>query len=163
LIFLTFIVVFASFEIGMVYATRAAIEKGDEHLLPLFGVVSALLISLGLIPQFVEIYRIKEVRGISLLFMACDIGGGVFSLLSLAFKTQFDGLAAGSYIAVIVLDGAIVLLSFILNPRAQRRRDAEVEATNAPSIVEERSGNLTLAEPRRSGVDTKDADLSRIL
>jgi PQ loop repeat len=53
-------------------------------------------------PQFIEIYRLREVRGVSFLFMAFDIGGGGFSLLSLIFKTQFDGLAAGSYIAVIV-------------------------------------------------------------
>lgn len=56
----------------------------------------------GSSPQFIEIYRHKEVRGISLLFMAVDIGGGIFSVLSLLFKTEFDGLAAASYIAVIV-------------------------------------------------------------
>jgi uncharacterized protein with PQ loop repeat len=53
-------------------------------------------------PQFVEIYKLKEVRGISLLFMAVDIAGGVFSLLSLAFKEHMDYIAAISYLGVIV-------------------------------------------------------------
>jgi hypothetical protein len=34
--------------------------------------------------------------------MSLDICGGLFSLLSLLFKAQFDWLAAVSYIAVIV-------------------------------------------------------------
>ena len=40
--------------------------------------------------------------GISMLFMAVDMGGGVFSILSLAFKEKFDGLAASTYICVLV-------------------------------------------------------------
>lgn len=55
-------------------------------------------------PQFIEIYRLKEVRGISLVFMAVDISGGIFSLLSLAFKKHMDYVAAVTYLGVIVGD-----------------------------------------------------------
>ena len=34
-------------------------------------------------------------------FMAVDISGGVFSILSLAFKKEFDALASISYVVVI--------------------------------------------------------------
>ena len=34
-------------------------------------------------------------------FMAVDIGGGVFSILSLAFKETFDGIASVTYTVVI--------------------------------------------------------------
>jgi hypothetical protein len=37
-----------------------------------------------------EIYRLKEVIGISLVFMAVDIGGGLFSFLSLFFRSDLD-------------------------------------------------------------------------
>ena len=41
-------------------------------------------------PQYWEIYRLKQVVGISLIFMAVDIAGGLFSLLSLIFREDFD-------------------------------------------------------------------------
>lgn len=41
-------------------------------------------------PQYWEIYKLKEVVGVSLLFMAVDIAGGVFSLLSLFFREDLD-------------------------------------------------------------------------
>jgi len=34
-------------------------------------------------------------------FMAVDIGGGVFSILSLAFKEEFDVFASITYLVVI--------------------------------------------------------------
>lgn len=43
-------------------------------------------------------------RGISLIFMAVDISGGIFSVLSLAFKEHMDYVAAVSYLGVIVGD-----------------------------------------------------------
>ncbi len=58
------------------------------------GIVGAVLIVVGLVPQYYEIWKWKEVKGISLLFLAIDCAGGVFSLLSLVFKESFDGIAA---------------------------------------------------------------------
>ena len=53
-------------------------------------------------PQYYEIYVHKEVVGISLVFMAVDCLGGVFSTLSLVFKEEFDVIAGISYINVVV-------------------------------------------------------------
>jgi hypothetical protein len=52
-------------------------------------------------PQYWEIYKRKEVIGLSMVFMAVDIGGGVFSILSLAFKEKFDVFASIVYVVVI--------------------------------------------------------------
>ena len=52
-------------------------------------------------PQYWEIYKRKEVIGLSMLFMATDISGGVFSILSLAFKEHFDVFASIVYAVVI--------------------------------------------------------------
>lgn len=41
-------------------------------------------------PQYWEIYKYREVIGISILFMAIDILGGVFSFLSLLFRKDLD-------------------------------------------------------------------------
>jgi hypothetical protein len=54
-------------------------------------IVSELLESTADVrPQYWEIYRLKEVIGISLVFMAVDIGGGLFSFLSLFFRAKLD-------------------------------------------------------------------------
>lgn len=53
-------------------------------------------------PQYYEIYRHKEVIGISTTFMLIDCLGGVFSDLSLAFKDKFDVVAATTYSVVVV-------------------------------------------------------------
>ena len=60
-------------------------------------------------PQYWEIYRRKEVVGISMTFMAVDIGGGVFSILSLAFKDKFDAIASITYIVVIASHPSFIL------------------------------------------------------
>ena len=52
-------------------------------------------------PQYWEIYKRKEVIGLSMTFMAVDISGGVFSILSLAFKEEFDVFASITYAVVI--------------------------------------------------------------
>jgi len=68
-------------------------------------------------PQFYEIHKHRAVLGISLLFMAIDLLGGVFSILSLVFKRQVDVLAAVAYSLVVVrpyrLNPAFLLLMSI--------------------------------------------------
>lgn len=53
-------------------------------------------------PQYLEIYKYKEVIGISTLFMTVDLLGGVFNVLSLVLKGQFDVLAGTTYALVVV-------------------------------------------------------------
>lgn len=49
-------------------------------------------------PQYWEIYKYREVIGISLLFMVVDILGGVFSFLSLFFRNDLDIAAFVSFL-----------------------------------------------------------------
>ncbi|CAE6466749.1 unnamed protein product [Rhizoctonia solani] len=120
-------------------------RAGDEWPTRVMGIMSALLISLGLLPQYWEIWKRKEVVGISMLFMSVDMLGGVFSVLSLVFQAQFDAIAAVSYVLVVVLDGIVVLAAFILNPIARRRREREV--TGASGTV----GDLETGRPLHEG------------
>ncbi|KAF9780298.1 PQ loop repeat-domain-containing protein [Thelephora terrestris] len=118
--FSIFIVLMAGFEVGMVYAVRPPAQRGDAAPLRFFSIASAVTIALGLLPQYWEIYKRKEVIGISMTFMAVDISGGVFSILSLAFKEKFDVFASSTY--AVVMDTAIVIAAIILNPIARRKR-----------------------------------------
>ncbi|KAG9018699.1 hypothetical protein FRB90_010467 [Tulasnella sp. 427] len=125
--YLSFMSLFAGIQVGLVFAFRAS---PNERALQAFGILSAVIISLGLVPQYVEIWKRKELMrgptGISMLFMAVDMGGGLFSCLSLVFKPKFDGVAAATYLAVVILDGVIVIAALILNPRAKKRRERQV-------------------------------------
>ena len=53
-------------------------------------------------PQYVEIKKYGEVKGISIPFITIDLLGGVFSDLSLVFKEKFDVLASITYSLVVV-------------------------------------------------------------
>jgi hypothetical protein len=97
-----------------------------------------------------------------------DMSGGIFCTLSLIFKEEFDIVAGVSsfphlylvwnrpadrpypssffsrhqvnYIGIIVLDGLILILACILNPRANRRRKREAlesSSADAPESLDE--------------------------
>lgn len=85
-----FTVIMASFEVGMVWAIRvsqspysrslmgiadglsrcvlriaqAGLDRGVDWPVTLFGSISAALLAGALIPQYLEIYRLKEVKGL---------------------------------------------------------------------------------------------------
>ncbi|KAF8909329.1 hypothetical protein CPB84DRAFT_1631692, partial [Gymnopilus junonius] len=121
----TAMVVSGILEFVLIIAVRFSHGRSRQMATQFFGVFASVLVSAGLFPQYWEIYKYKEVIGISLVFMSVDLLGGVFSLLSLVFKTEFDVIAAVTYSTVIVLDGVVVVAALILNPMARRRRRKE--------------------------------------
>ncbi|GJE91235.1 PQ-loop repeat-containing protein [Phanerochaete sordida] len=118
----------AGFEVGMVYAVRPSFRAGNLRGTQFFGIMASTIISLGLFPQYYEIYKYREVIGISIPFIAIDLLGGVFSDLSLVFKSKFDVIAGVAYSLVVVLDGVVIVLALILNPLARKRRRREAAA-----------------------------------
>ncbi|KAI0675689.1 PQ loop repeat-domain-containing protein, partial [Trametes maxima] len=120
--FVAAVAIFGGFEAGMIFAIFPSFRAGKTAPVRFFGIFSTVLISGALLPQFYEIYRYKEVVGISLLFMSVDLLGGIFNDLSLAFKADFDIVAGVTYSMVILLDGIVILLALTLNPLARRRR-----------------------------------------
>ncbi|KAG6855675.1 hypothetical protein H0H87_012250 [Tephrocybe sp. NHM501043] len=100
----------------------------NERAIQFFGVLSSILIAAGLIPQYHEIIKRKEVVGISIPFITIDWLGGIFSFTSLLFRPQFDAFAGVPYALVIVMDGFIILAALILNPLARKGNEAEERA-----------------------------------
>lgn len=62
-------------------------------------------------PQYYQIWKHKEVTGLSLPFMFTDMMGGVFNDLSLVFKEKFDVLASVSYSIIVVCQPILLELS----------------------------------------------------
>jgi len=153
-------VVEGGLEAGFYFAVHPSMNK---RAIQFFGVLTSLLIAFGLLPQYWEIYQRKEVVGISLPFIIVDLLGGVFSLLSLVFRPEFDVLAGVAYSLVVVMDGLVVLAAVILNPIARRRRLREANETDAestrPRMTESRTltQNSTLSSSATLTTDCKPA------
>jgi len=126
-IFFAALLIVASFEVGMVFATRPALKAGNLKPIHFFGIFSSILLSAGLFPQYYEIYKHGEVIGISMMFMFIDWFGGVTSTISLGFKETFDIIAGIAYGLIVLLDGFVLLAYLILNPIARKRRRAQQE------------------------------------
>jgi len=137
--------ILGGFEAGMVFALKSS-STVNQRALQFFGILSSVIISSALFPQYYEIWKHGEVIGISITFMAIDLLGGVFSDLSLIFKADFDIIAAVTYTLVVVLDAIVIIAAVILNPRANRRRkrtaqlavagaDTETSEAGTPSRV----------------------------
>lgn len=81
-----------------------------------WGILSDIFLVLGFVPQFYEIYKVKKVHALSYMFLfmvSCDVAptnrdialtccdqdslGAVFSILSLAFKSNLDVIAFIGY------------------------------------------------------------------
>lgn len=120
---------------------RAAQADDSGKAAQAWGLLSAILIVVGLLPQYYEVYKMRAVVGISYLFLLVDMSGGAFSILSLIWtEGQFDAVASASYAAVIVLEAGgwsplgrekrltllalsgLFLLVPILNPSYHRRQ-----------------------------------------
>ncbi|GAA5903048.1 hypothetical protein JCM6882_009678 [Rhodosporidiobolus microsporus] len=156
--FATYAVICAGFEAGLVFALRAAEHKGIKGATMLFGILSDVLLGAGFFPQLYEIYKLKEVVGVSYLFLFMDSLGAVFSIMSLAFKSSesIDVIALCGYVVVIFFEVLVGILAFVLNPRAKARRTASGEETGTETKAALRTdtmGTTTAASYAGTEVD----------
>ncbi|CAO3572809.1 unnamed protein product [Mortierella alpina] len=118
-------VAMAGIEVAAVYGTRAGKDHQVKGTVEAAGIIPILLLALGFMPQYADIYKDRSVVGVSMAFIAADALGAVFSLISLAFRTEFDLLATLNYVVVLVCDLLVVALFVYynkLNPSLARER-----------------------------------------
>ncbi|KTW28162.1 hypothetical protein T552_02021 [Pneumocystis carinii B80] len=99
-------------EAGFVFLARLFIRRNIEWPIITIGVISSIFICIGLFPPYYDIYIHKCVRGISFIFLLIDMGGALFSFLSLLFEPKFDILAAISYSSVFFLEIGIIMFDY---------------------------------------------------
>ncbi|KAK4173027.1 hypothetical protein QBC36DRAFT_360974 [Triangularia setosa] len=96
-------------EAGLIFALRSrrnasdAGENNGHWSMTLMAVLSALLLALGVLRHYVDIWRHQTVRGISFLFVGIDALGDVFSLVSIIFQPRLDILGMVIYGTELVL------------------------------------------------------------
>ncbi|KAJ3722175.1 PQ loop repeat-domain-containing protein [Lentinula guzmanii] len=161
LLFFCGCVILGGFEVGTIYALRPSFNRGDRsgtEGTEFFGIMSTVLIAISFIPQYYEIYKRREVIGISIWFMTVDLLGKccVFSDLSLVFKSGvFDIVPAVTYSLVVVMDGAVILAAWILNPRARRLRLQRQEPEVSESSINRSTTGMVQTERVPAPIDSE--------
>ncbi|RIB00424.1 hypothetical protein C2G38_2129918 [Gigaspora rosea] len=115
-IYISFCIIWAVIQTACVFGIWIADEKNIKWPKEVTGIIAPIFIFIGYVPQIYEIIRKKVVRGISLIFLAVDFSGGIFSTLSLVFRPPpFDGFAAACYIVIFMMDLIIIVLYYYFN------------------------------------------------
>ncbi|BGP25596.1 cystinosin/ERS1p repeat protein [Rhodotorula toruloides] len=139
----------AGIETALIFGTKALQDRGNNKMNQALGIIAAVFIIAGLLPQYWEVYKYRAVIGISLVFLLVDLLGGVFSFLSLIWTPPpFDVLACVSYSGVVALEVGIFVLAAILNPGYWRRKREEEERRK----LEEGTATLPSVECEGEGV-----------
>ncbi|KAG2181703.1 hypothetical protein INT44_008518, partial [Umbelopsis vinacea] len=124
-------VISGAIEYGLVTAFRVAQDRQVDWVHWFFGVIPVVLIVVGFLPQYWDIFVDKRVHGVSHVFLAMDF---------LAFRDTFDTLDAVNYVAVAVLDLGIFSLYYIFEwyhkRKGRKASDVDVEKGTDSTVVD---------------------------
>lgn len=90
-------------EIGLVFAVRAGKAQAIEWPTKLMAALAALFLALGVLEQYLAIWKNRSVDGISFLFCGIDALGDITSIVSVCFEPTRSILALVMYGVELVL------------------------------------------------------------
>ncbi|KAK0946932.1 hypothetical protein LTR29_001514 [Friedmanniomyces endolithicus] len=82
--------VMGGIEAGLVFALRVGIRHGIDWPPTLMAVLAALFLALGVLEQYVAIYKHRSVEGISFLFCGIDALGDLTSTIAVVFEPKIS-------------------------------------------------------------------------
>ncbi|CCG82929.1 Uncharacterized protein C2E12.03c [Taphrina deformans PYCC 5710] len=150
-------ILLAGLEVAGIELLRLGIRNGVRWPITLIGVISAVLINIGLVPQYWEIYKRNAVIGVSYAFLSIDCAGAVFSFISLPFD-EWDILAAISYGLLIVEEVGIFVLGVAFWTRDRKKNSRVTEKGDGTTqdeitVVEEDTHARHSSHEKRQGKD----------
>ncbi|KAI9599383.1 hypothetical protein BDF19DRAFT_4271 [Syncephalis fuscata] len=74
-------------QVGSIYGTIEADRQGLTGVVAFMGILPAVLIDIGFLPQYWEVWVTKSASGISYGFLVMDTLGSIFAILAL-FSTN---------------------------------------------------------------------------
>ena len=90
-------------EVGLFFALRLARRRDIEWPLMLMAILAAVLLCIGVLRYYWEIFKSRSVTGISFTFVAIDAGGDLVSILALLFAPRIDILGMVVYSSELAL------------------------------------------------------------
>lgn len=138
-----------STEALFILTLRIPYDKGVTWPALLIGVIAAILLVLGLIPPYFELWkRDGRVVGFSWVFLSIDCLGAFFSVLALAAQSSFDILGGILYIGCIVLEVGIFASHIIWRIRHRKLLRAAKEAgKTVDEMLESMEGERSTNSP----------------
>lgn len=122
----------AGIETALIFALRIGASRGVTWPLTLVAVLAALLLALGVLEQYLAIYRHRSVAGISFLFCGIDALGDLTSIIAVIFEPQVNivglvvyGVELLLWFGVFACGGYYKLLPWI-KQQTMKRRDCRV-------------------------------------
>lgn len=132
-------------EAGLFFALRRGRDVGVGWPLTLMAVLAAVLLGIGVLRYYWEIYKSRSVQGISFMFVFIDAGGDLVSILALLFSPRIDITGMVIYSVELVLWVGIAILGvhyrlrlFVL--KILKRDQASDEPTEESTDVEAETG-----------------------
>lgn len=90
-------VLIGGIEVGLFFGLRLAWDRGHQWPMTLMAVLAAVLLCVGVLRYYYEIYRSRDVKGISFTFVLIDYGGDLASIVALVFAPRLDILGIVVY------------------------------------------------------------------
>lgn len=127
-------------EVGFVIWLKPIYARGTEWPDLIFGIISTVLLALGLLPPYYELMKRKgRVVGINFLFLLVDSSGAVFSMASMLIGT-FEPMGMSMYVVVLALELGLFISQAIWWLRFRWRKsitsDDEEEEEEEESVTE---------------------------
>jgi hypothetical protein len=95
--------VMGGIEAGLVFALRAGIRNDIHWPATVMAALAALLLALGVLEQYLAIWRHRSVDGISFLFCGIDALGDITSIISVIFEPRLEVVGLVAYSVEFVL------------------------------------------------------------
>ena len=90
-------------EAALVFAVRIGIRDTAQWPLMLMAILAALFLALGVLEQYLAIWKNRSVQGISFLFCGIDALGDITSIVSVSFEPKLRILGLVIYTVELVL------------------------------------------------------------
>ena len=129
-------------EAGLVVGLRAAKLKNVEWPMTVMAILSALLLALGVLRHYWDIWTHRTVRGISFIFVALDAAGDLFSLISVFFQLRLDVKGMAIYGTELILWLGVFACGGYYNFVPWLRRTWDRSRLRTSSIAEVNRNNL---------------------
>lgn len=124
----------------MILTLRPLYDRGVEFPVIILGVIASILLALGLLPPYFEIWKRRgRVIGINWIFLTIDWSGAFFSLMALVAQNTFDVLGGILYIICVFLEAGIFVCHLIWIFRTRKiRAQAKCEGKTFDDVSRER-------------------------